>query len=779
MLRNYVTIAIRNFRKHLLFSLLNVFGLALGLAASILILLWVQEEINYDTFNKNYEQIHRVTIDATDMQFAVSPAPLASAMKATLSGIENTTRLNETSNILESGDKKFEEKNGFFAEPSFFEIFSYPLLKGDAKTALRSPKEILITEKTALKYFNTTEAVGKSFKVDNQETFVVTGVLKNIPSASHLQFDYLLPLSYLEKLKDPLRFKSWRNVGVYTYIKLKPGTDLPLLQKQINKLYKKNESELKLNFNLQPLSEIHLHSNLSNDLNGHGNIQYVRIFALAALFIWLMACINFINLSTARSAGRAKEVGLRKVIGADRKQLILQFLGESLLTSFLAVLLALLIAAYFLPSFNQLCGKKLDLNFCDRQFVSGIILLVLFTGFLAGLYPALFLSSFKPIAILKKTLTIVTPKTGLRSVLVVLQFVITMILISGTIIIYQQIQFIKNRNLGFEKENLIYIPLKGDLNHRAFKDALIQNPLTSNFTETHDLPSNLNSSSPVSWPGSDPQKQVLFYNLGVDQNFIKTFKISLISGQNFLSGKRGKKAFCVINEKAALVMALSPDAAIGKPLIRGGDTAFIIGVVKDFNFKPLHTAIEPIVLNQADWGNFIVVKAKPNEIKTTITALSQMWEKAESSAPFEYNFLDQDLNKLYQTENRITVLSKAFAVLAILISCLGLYGLVVFTAEQRVKEIVIRKVLGATVVHITTLMSASFLRLILIALVIGLPVSVYLMNKWLQSFAYHIEIKAWMFAAAGVISISIGIVTISFRCLKAAIANPVKKLRSE
>jgi len=781
MFKNYLKITLRNFRKHLMFSSLNIFGLALGLASTILILLWVQHELSYDGFNKNEKSLYRITVEGLDMRFAMSQAPLAEALKKTMPEVKNTARLDPASNLFEVGNVHFEEKNGFFADPSFLELFTYPLVKGDAKTALSTINGILITEALAEKFFHTRDALGKHLRMDKKDEFVVTGVLKNIPATSHLQFNYLLPIAYLKNIHDPSRYKSWNGLGVYSYVQLKHplnSSELVNLETKINNLYKSKKADIEVKFQLQSLDKIHLHSKFLMDVSGHGNIQYVRIFTVAALFILLLACINFINLSTAQYTSRAKEVGLRKVIGADRKNLIFQFLGESFLMVLLAFILAVILVILLLPAFNQLSGKSLTISLFDGQFFTNLFALIVITSLISGGYPAFFLSSFLPVNTLKGKLGTGDLNKASRSILVVVQFVITVVLLSGTIIIYNQLQYIKFKNLGFDKENLLYIPVS-NVNKDILRNELAQNTLTKTFCGTYELPVNMSSTIRMGSLTKEQKDPLFFSEMRVDEMFIRTLNMQFISGKNFVGNSQTDQTSCIINERALQILNLKASSAIGKTIMRGRDTVQIVGVVKNFNFKPLHEAIEPLVINYSKRSNYFIVRTPPGKAEATLAALKNIWKKSGVKTPFEYNFLNDDLDKLYQTETRMSELSKAFAALAIFISCIGLYGLVAFTAEQRIKEIGIRKVLGASVSDIVGLLSGNFMKRILIAIIISLPLTVYLMNGWLQNFAYHIQIQWWMLFMACASSLVIALLTVSFHCIKAAVANPIKSLRTE
>ncbi|MDJ1492586.1 ABC transporter permease [Cytophagaceae bacterium DM2B3-1] len=786
MLRNYFLIAFRNLTRQKAFSVINILGLSVGMACSILILLWVQDELSYDRFHTHADQLYRLTINASGVDAAITPVPTAALLADKLPEIKNTVRLHSDTHILEVGDHKFEEEGIYYADSTFFDVFSFPLVKGDVRTALNRPDGILITERMAQKYFGQEDALGKTIRKDNQDEFVVTGVLADIPSTSHLQFDFILPMSFLARTNYDLKNNNWNNFDFYTYIQLEDKTNtsptsLANLEKRIGKLIEKN-IPLRVDFKLQPVVSIHLNSHLLRDVAGNGNIQYVRIFSVVAVFILIVACINFMNLATARSAKRAKEVGLRKVVGADRIQLIGQFLAESSLISFISLLVAVVLVWLLIPFFNVLSDKQLTLNFLDTNLLLIIGAIALTTGLLSGSYPALFLSKFQPIKVLKGNLTIAGGGSWLRNGLVVCQFVVSIIMLVGTTVVYNQLQFIKQRNLGFDKENLLYVQMTGELwsKQQAFKNELKQNPLTQNFAISLDLPTNLATGVvDVFWEGKNPQSQPLFPTMAVDAGFIDIFKMKILSGRSFYPDSKADSASYIVNEKALQIMGMNVSNAVGKSLTFGETRGTIIGVVQDFNFKPLQQSIEPVLMYLNTGGGKVIIRTQPGKTEATIQALESIHKKLNPAYPFTYHFIDQDLANLYKTENRMGDLFNAFAVLAIFISCLGLYGLSAFIAEQRTKEIGVRRVLGASVGNIVYLLSQNFTRLLLLAMIIATPLAWYASNNWLEGFAYRINIDWTIFLIACITAVGIAAITVSYESIKAALKNPVKALRNE
>ena len=791
MIRNYFKTAWRNLLRYKLFSGLNIFGLATGMACSILIFLWVLDELSFDNFNSNADRIFRLTAKVSDVNAAVVPPALAQAIKTQVPAIKNATRLAAAQEMITVGTKKFDEKKMFYADSSFLQMFNYPLLQGNVSTVLSSPNSVVITEATAIKYFGTSDnIIGKTIYIDNDikgTNLTVSGVLKNIPSNSHLKFDILLPIELYDRTNSPS--SAWTNFDVYVYFQLKDAVKptpsrLNNIQQQANGILKKNNKEVPASLAIQPLTDIHLHSNYMLDVAEQGNSSYVKTFALVALFIIIIACINFMNLATAVSGQRAKEVGLRKTVGALRRQLIAQFISESLLLSFISLLVAMLIVYTMLPLFNQLANKSISFNPFDVKILFGLLSIVVITGLVSGSYPAFFLSSFNPVKALKGT-KLLSHKSFLRNGLVVFQFSIAVVLIVSTLVIYSQLQYIQNRNIGFNKENLLYMrmPEVGDLknNKDAMQATLAQYPDITNYTFTDELPTNLTSGSQLTWRGMNPGTQVIAYRLRVDENFSNTFDMQMAAGRFFSKDFGSDASGYVVNETALKVMKLDLRDAIGKMISISLEDkeAPIIGVVKDFNFKPLQQPIEPLVMKSNFSGGYVVMRTTPANIKKVINTLQATFHNVYGDYPFSYGFVNEDLSKLYVTEQRMGSLFNVFSVLSIVISSLGLFGLAAFATQRRIKEIGVRKVLGAGEAGIVALLSKDFIQLVLVSLIIAFPVAWYTMNKWLEGFAYRINISWWVFAIAGITAILIAFITVSFQAIKAAVANPVKSLRTE
>src|SRR5688500_14554299 len=666
-------------------------------------------------------------------------------------------------------------------------MFTFPFNKGDKEQALLNPEGIVITEEMALKYFGSTDVLDKIIRKNNKDDFTVTGVIANVPVNSHIQFDFVQPMRYLARTSRDLKNNVWDNFNYYTYLKLYEKADksqagIEDIEKRMQAIYKKNEPVLKVGFVLQPLARVHLHSNFLADIAGHGNAQNVYIFTIVAVFILVVACLNFMNLATARAARRAKEVGLRKVVGAIRRHLIAQFLAESLVVALLALLLALLIIFLVLPYFNTLGGKNLALDFTNVQIIAGLLGITVFTGLVAGSYPALYLSGFVPATVLKGSFTAGASGSLFRNAMVVIQFAVSISLIVGTAIVYRQLKYIQQLNLGYDKENLLYVRMTGEMwqKYDALRASLENNRLTSQYSFISDLPTSSSGATvSVEWTGKDPNTQPLFYNLAIDQHFEEVFKATILEGHGYGENGPADSVNIIVNEMALKTMDMSLESAVGTKITVWGTERTIIGVVKDFNFKPVQEAIGPMFLYRNTWGGYAIVRTLPGETENTIKALERICKEINPSYPFDYSFLDQDIANLYKAEQRMGSLFNVFSVLAIVISCLGLYGLSAYLAERRTRELGIRKVLGASGFQLVYLLSATFTRPILIATAIAVPLAWYGMSQWLSGFAYHVNIDWTIFFVAFLSALVIAWVTVSFESIKAATVNPVKSLRSE
>ena len=787
MLKTYFKLAYRNIVKDKAYSFLNIAGLSIGLAASILILLWVQNENSYDKFHTNANQLYRINTQFGTTKYAANSAGMPAALKAEIPVIKNTVRIGVTDgDLFTIGAKKFQETKVFYVDPSFLDMFSYPLLKGDRATSLAKVNNVLLTQETAIKYFGKEDPIGKILRKDDSENVVVTGVLANIPANSDLQFDVLLPMASLARSNRDLIDNKWDNFNFYNYIQLDKTFDptpanLSRLEKQMFQLFAPHSPGFKVDFQLQPLTGIHLAPGRLGDQPGHGNAQYVSLFFIIAILILVVACINFMNLATARSARRAKEIGLRKVSGAVRGQLVLQFLSESVFISFLSLALAVVVVYSALPAFNDLADRKLVIDLLDAKLWLSLLGIALLTGLISGSYPALFLSGFNPVKVLKGNIKTMGGNLLFRDSLVVIQFMVSIVLIVGTIVIYDQLSFIKNRNPGFEKANLLYMPMTGDLlnKQQALQDALKQNRFTNDFAVVSDLPTELgNWTVNEDWAGKDPRSHPVVNALYVNEDFVHVCRMQVVAGRSFAASFKADSNNYMVNEKMLSLMGTTPAAAIGKTLSFRDKKGIIIGVVKDFNFKPVQQPIEPLVMPFNRSNGIVLVRTQPGNTTATIDALKQISGQLNPAYPFQFDFLDQEMAKLYRGEQKMGNIFNLFAILGIFISCLGLYGLSAFIAEQRKKEIGVRKVLGASVLNLVYLQSGRISRLVVIAIVIAIPLAWYAVNSWLDGFAYHIQVSWLIFAAAALSALSIAWLTAGYESVKAASANPVKSLRT-
>jgi len=807
MLKNYFKVAFRNLWKNKAFSAINIIGLASGLGICLLILLYVLDELSYDKFNTKANRIFRVNNEVrfgdNHFDLAVAPAMMGPAMVKEFPQVEQYTRIRWYGGFLvKKGNENIKEERVAYGDSTLFDVFTLPMLAGDPKTALKEPHSLVITENIAKKYFNRIDAVGQNMIINDTGNYKITGVIKNIPRQSHFQFDFFLPFIENPDSRNP----SWLSNNYNTYVLLRDASDAKNLEPQLNKMmdrYVAPELKSAINISLDefkksggfvrasfiPLTDIHLHSNKTAELYGNGNIQYVYIFSAIALFILLIACVNFMNLSTARSSNRAKEVGVRKVLGSFKKNLIQQFLTESILISFIALLLAILIASLLLPYFNELAGKSIYLrSLFQPGMIASLLLLMLIVGLVAGSYPAFFLSSFQPIQVLKGKLAAGFKRSWLRSALVVFQFAVSIILIIGTIVIYNQLNYIRSKDIGFNRNQVIVINNTSALGEQAsiFRNELLQISGVQNATMSGYLPVNYSRSNDAFFTSStlDQKTAMSMQNWSVDENYVSTLDIKLLQGRNFSLQFPSDSTGILVNEAAAKF--LGTQELINKKLYRITDIQtkkiveyHIIGVIKNFNFSSLRDVVTPLgLLFEKDNGN-ISVRINTANTANTIAQIKNRWHTIAPNKPFDYSFMDEQFNNLYTGEQQTGRLSVTFSILAIVIACLGLFGLVTYAAEQRTKEIGIRKVLGANVQNILAMLSKDFLKMVIISIVIAFPIAGWVMTKWLQDFAYRVNISWWVFGFAALVTIVIALLTISFQAIKAAIANPVKSLRTE
>jgi ABC-type antimicrobial peptide transport system permease subunit len=757
------------------------------MTCSLMILLWLQDEWKMDRFHANDKRLYRVMENqhyaGSINTYPSTPGILAENMVKDIPHIEMASQfLWEEEPLFTVGDK-FDKEKGRYAQKDFLKMFSYKLARGNAATALDRPDAIVISQRLADKYFIGEDPMGKTIRIDKRDNVQVTGVLEEIPKSSSVKFDFLMNYDVWWKRNEWAQ--QWGNNGPRCYVLLAQNADVNKVNAKIKDYIKTKNPGSNVDLFLQNYGESYLYSNWEAGKQNGGRIEYVRIFSIVAIIILIIACINFMNLATARSLKRAREIGVRKVVGAFRKQLMGQFIGESMFVAFLAMIVSILLSLLILPGFNTLTGKQLSLNFTDPSLIGAVLLLTLVTGLIAGSYPALFMSSLDPIVVLKGTLKFRWGATFFRKVLVVVQFALSTILILAMVVVYRQIDYIHNKNLGFHREDLLYMPLEGELskNFETFKQELLRQPGIQYVSSAASSPLEVGSSTMgVLWPGKDTTKQLLFSNNPVTYDYIKTMGIELVDGRDFSPAYGMDTVNYLINEAAARQIGYREP--VGKELTMWGDKGHIIGLMKDYHHNSLHVPIDPLIirLHKPSWGGFwgnVLVRTQPGKTKEALASMEKMFKQFNPGFPFRFYFTDREIANNYKAEYTVSKLSRYFAFLAIFISCLGLFGLVTFTAEQRIKEIGIRKVLGASVPGIVQMISKDFLLLVLIAMLIALPIAGFAMHQWLQDFAYRVNLGWTPFAAAGIAAILIALVTISFQAIKAAMNNPVKSLRTE
>ena len=787
MIKNFFKVAWRNLLRNKGFSLINISGLSIGMAAAILIMLWIQSEVTYDQFHDKksriYEAWNRATLNGMLKSWNTTPKILARTIEKDIPEVERTVRVNWDRDFLCSvGDKRI-MISGNMVDTGFLQVFSFPILKGDANTALNKDYGILLTQSCAKKIFGDEEPMGKNIKIDNKDNFTVTGILKDPPDNSRFKFEYLMNWSYVTKRGED--DSLWDNNSTRTYVLLKENASIAAANTKIKgmKLKYDDEDDRTWQLFLYPINRWHLYSNFKAGVEDGGLIEFVKMFGIIAAFILLIACINFMNLSTARSEKRAKEVGIRKVVGAQRKSLIGQFIGESILLSTIAGVLALLIVQIALPAFGQLTDKKLNVGYNDIGFWAKGLGFIVLTGIIAGSYPAFFMSSFNPSKVLKGTFKAANALITPRKLLVVLQFTFAIILIICTSIVKQQIDHARDRESGYGKDNLVYHMLTGDLekNYPQVKNELLQSGIAKSVTKTSaPLTRQWSDSWGLEWEGKDPQDKTDFDRFIADDGIVSTAGLTLTRGGDFnLSTYPTDSNAMIINESAAKDMNFKDP--IGH-IVSDGDNKFqIVGVIKDFILGSPYNPTRPMIIEGAR-GWFNVIHVKLNGSNSDISNLNKMqaiFKKYNPEYPFEYKFVDEEYGAKFKAEERTGTLAALFAALTILISCLGLFGLATYMAENRIKEIGVRKVLGASVTGITALLSKDFLKLVMVSFLIASPVAWWLMHVWLQQYPYHVSIQWQVFVFAGLLSFLISVITISHQSIKAAIANPVKSLRTE
>lgn len=792
MVRNFLKISFRNFTRNKLFSIINIVGLSIGMAAFILIMLWIRDELSYDRFHEDATRICRL-ITYTDQggkpfKAAVGPAPAGKYIKETIPEIINYTTFRPyADNMLVTIDpddstqslRSYYESRRVFVDSNFFDVFTFKLKQGDPEQLMMDPYSVVISESIAEKYFGDKNPIGHTLQFFNDVNFVIIGVCENVPENSHLKFDFVIPFEILEKWGAST---GWGHFYFNNYFVLEEGANIDTVGKKINDLMIELMGEdISVGFYLQALTDIHLKSNMDIDLaDSESEINNdVYYFIVIAFFILLIACINFINLTTAKAAGRAKEVGLRKVSGATRIQLIRQFIGETVLYSLIALAISLLIIELFLPEFNEFTGKNLSLfqSYTTWNFLL-FIFIVSITGVIAGVYPAFYLSSFQPVSVLKGNYSKKGGATGIRKLLFIIQISISVMLIIATLVVRDQLNLVSTKDLGFDRNNLLYVPDRADLleDYQGLKNMLLSDPAINNVSISSDIPTTtIHLWGSTSWEGKEETDEKLLYFYTTSFDFQQTMQLTIKEGRWFENTTDSTNY--VINESAARHMGM--ENPVGKWFQQGEQRGIIIGVIEDFHFKSLREVVEPLVFRTGDYFNYLIVRHEPGAEKRATAKLSEVWEYYNPEFPFEYESLSQELNDLYIDEQRKETLFVTFTFLAIFISCLGLFGLAAFTIEKRTHEIAIRKVLGAGANDLILNLSSSFLKLGVLANIIIWPIAWFLMHNWLENFTYRVNIDFLFFGYGLLITIAIIMFTIAYHLLKAMRTSPVKTLNNE
>ncbi|MGZ3754937.1 MAG: ABC transporter permease [Mucilaginibacter sp.] len=794
MIKNYIKTAWRNIRNNKFYSVINIIGLSAGIVIGLFILLWVQDELSFDTFNKQAANIYKVNIvggsGPTQQIFSSIIAPIATFAKNELPEVKDAVRIKRTGEVsVKYGEKVFMEQNVAFTDPSFFSVFDCNLISGDRNNPFPDNNSIVITTTIAKKCFGNENALGKVLVIGNNDNFKVTGIINDFPANSSINYVLLLPLkkfnqaayvqnstSYNGTGRIPSMDADWISFNYDTYMLLKPHTSVAQLEKKLQRIHERNKpDDAPVPYLAQPMLKMHLYK----PDGGDSGIQTVNTFAIVAVLILMIACINYVNLSTARSMLRAKEVSMRKIIGAGKLQLFMQFMLETILLFVMATILAIAIMYLLLPVYNNFSGKQLSLDFNNYKIWFCIVITLIVTLAASSIYPAVLLSSFEPLKALKGKITAGMGSTAFRKVLVVVQFTVSIILIIGTIIIGNQLKFIRQKNLGYDKENIFSFRMRDmQKSYVAVRSELMKRPGVLDVTRSSDNIIDYNNwTGDNDWEGKPANSNLLFHPMAMDHDFISFFKMKMAAGRSFTGSVADSNHF-IVNEAAIKAMNLTDP--IGKKMRVWRIKGTIIGVVKDFHFTSMRKKIEPVVfLYDPNNSYHIYIKTTGNDAQKAIAAAQQVWRQYNNKIPFNYTFLDQSFEQLYKTEERTGALFNVFSSIAILISCLGLFGLATYSAQVKTREIGIRKVLGSSVAGIIRLLATEFILLVVMSIVIAVPVAWFAMDKWLQAFAYRTGINWWVFILAGGTAIIIAFITISFQSVKAALANPVKSLRSE
>jgi putative ABC transport system permease protein len=796
MIKSYIKVAIRNLLRNKVFSAINIAGLTIGLTCCLLMVLYLQHELSYDKFHPKGDRIARVIMEYSFGSSELTKGNFTStkvfpAFKRNFPEVEDGVRCTINGRIVKYGDKLFNEKRFMFADSTFFNLFGFKLLQGDPQSVLKAPKMVVLTNSAAHKYFGDEDPVGKTILVSAaQDSYLITGVMEDCPSNSQLKFDFLASFSSF----GPAQEETYFNANYTTYLLLKNKSGIQSLQQKIAPFMKKEmivRPGSYINYELEPYTNVHLYSPYDG-FEPNSNIRYIYIIVGIALLILVIACFTYINLSTARSVERAREVGIRKVSGAFRKQIFLQFISESVIVTIAALLLSFILIGLVLPAFNQLSGKQLQYADAFQPAILAIAALIaLIISLLAGSYPAMVLSKFQPVSVLKGAFKNTSSGVWLRKSLIVFQFVISVFLIVATLVIQGQLRYIQNKKLGYDRDHVLLMNIDQKIIDKIdlVKTELKSNPDIRSVSKANATPVNIQGGYSMSRAGDPEEKSMNVRGNPIDDEFIKASQLQILAGtdlsrQDILDANQGDNEknyyHFILNEAAVKALGWKTEEAIGKKMFLGEQRpGEVKAVIRDFHFASLHTPVEPLILFPGDWGNTLIVKTSGTHIASTIDFISKKWKELAPHRPFEYRFMDDDYLLLYQSELRMGKVFNIFSVIAIALACLGLFGLSVYSARQRIKEIGIRKVMGASVANITLLLSGSFLKLVLIAFLVASPIAWYVMHTWLQDFAYRININAWVFVMAGIAALLIAFLTVSFQAIKAALANPVKSLRTE
>ena len=786
MLKNYLTVILRNIQRHKGYALINLTGLTIGMMCFVLIALYVKYEFSFDTYHKNRDRIYRIVTETEETymgknQLPVTPAPLAQALKDTFPEVVKATRIHRIRSTINQDGHYYTESNFYFTDPEFLEIFTFPLIQGDPQTALDEPYSLLLTNRTAQKYFGQGDPIGKILSV-NKKDFVITGILHDVSDNSHFHFDFLASFSSLVDIQGEEQIMRWSRWSYHIYLELQEHADHLLLEEKLPELLRKNYSpDATQTLRIQPLADIHFDSKTNFEWEPNIDIRNVYLFTAIALLILLIACFNYMNLSTARSAGRAKEVGLRKVIGAARGSLIRQFLCESILFSLLALFLSFFLVKLFLPGFGSFLNRELDFSLIgEGVMIPGLAVLALFVGLVAGSYPALFISSFQPAVILKgERKSTAMGSTFLRNLLVVTQFAISIALIFCSAVVFKQLHYIQNKELGYVKDYIVEVPFYGH-DSKILTDELRKYPGILDVTVASSLPGDVGSAGFMEWEGKTDDEKLLMYRLWVDYSYLDFYGIELIEGRKFSREfSADMDNAYILNRKAMEVLGWKDP--VGKRI--GDDKenlGVVVGVVENFHIASLHLNIEPLaIMLSLKENESLSIKVRPEDISAALAFIEESWKKRFPERVFSYSFLDDRLERMYRSERKLGTTFNTFTTIAILVACLGLFGLVSFMAQRKTKEIGIRKVLGASVPNITFSLIREFLKLVTIAILVAWPIAYFVMQKWLDNFAYRTNISIWIFLSSGTIALIIALTTVSYRSVKAALANPIESLRYE